>query len=310
MVKEKTKKSARKLFYEEKESFQFFSEISEAIVKYACEMVRVFKENYLKPRQDANSLKRTNYINTLDYLTSENAKDMSFDEKLLILILVVDPDLLIYKTFCETSFISKEQIENEKSASIRDILKRQRVEQFTDIEVHIIEQLGFYDNNLLYYELFYMNKIVCRHKINTTVLRASFPKYIMSSLEDFCIDDVTETRFKEIENLAKEFLDKIDVSPTLALVSNAIIYQGEQLDLHTVNEQLIFFILTIDPNFYLLTICEEESRVEEIKRRAFQELGFYDENIIKIEKMLVKRFYPEKMKKISTFSYANKKEKK
>ena len=60
----------------------------------------------------------------------------------------------------------------------------------------------------------------------------------------------------------------------------------------------------------MLAILEEESCTENIKKRALQELGFYDENLVELEKMLVRRFYEEKWKETRKFSYANKKQEK
>ena len=310
MTKGKQKKSAKELFYENKDTFCYFAEISEDIVRYASEMVHNFKKNYLIPKQDRSALKRMDYTNTLEYLTSANCNDLSFDYKVLILILVVDPDLMIYKMFCETSFISKKQIESENNIYVRPILTRKRIEQITDVQTRITELLGFFDKQLLYYELFYMNKIVCRHRINTMVLRNPYPDFLRDSLEAQSIEGVSNTRFNEIEALAKKFVEQIDTPATIAIVCNAIIYQNEQLQLQTTREKFIFFLLTLDSDFSLLTIYEEESHVEEIKKRALQELKFYDENLVVLERLLLRRFYPEKLKNVTSFSYANKKEKK
>ena len=236
--------------------------------------------------------------------------DLNFDEKILFFILVIDPDLIIYKIFCETPLISIEQIEKEKNKHVRAILTNKRKQQFTDIEIRITEQLGFYDKHLLYYEEVYLNKIFCKHTINTLILRNAFPKLAIHCKSITNIEMITDVRFKEIEKTAKNFIGKINTSPTVAIVSNALIYQGEQLELDTLNEKFIFFILTIDPNFYLLAILEEESCTENIKKRALQELGFYDENLVELEKMLVRRFYEEKWKETRKFSYANKKQEK
>ena len=58
--------------------------------------------------------------------------------------------------------------------------------------------------------------------------------------------------------------------------------------------QLIFLILASDPNLDALKIYEEESRMPNVEKRIKEEFGYYNPELLTLEKKFHKRFCPDK----------------
>ena len=70
--------------------------------------------------------------------------------------------------------------------------------------------------------------------------------------------------------------------------------QMQLIGLNTFAEQLAFYILVVDPNLDMLRIYEEESMIPNVEERIIEEFGYYNAELIKIEKKFHQRFCPSK----------------
>ena len=66
------------------------------------------------------------------------------------------------------------------------------------------------------------------------------------------------------------------------------------LGLRNLAEQAALFILLVDSNLDMLRIYEEESRMPNVEKRIIEEFGYYNSELLNLEKKFHKRFCPEK----------------
>lgn len=62
-------------------------------------------------------------------------------------------------------------------------------------------------------------------------------------------------------------------------------------------ESAILFVLLIDPNFEAFKIYGECNTIKEIKEKMNNYFGFFDKNLVKLEKMYIKKFLSKEQKK-------------
>lgn len=59
----------------------------------------------------------------------------------------------------------------------------------------------------------------------------------------------------------------------------------------SVQKKLAIIIETIDPEFEMYKIYENNSNIKVIKANILAKFGFFDENLIKVEKLYIEKFY-------------------
>lgn len=162
--------------------------------------------------------------------------------------------------------------------------------------------LGFIDERMFFYETIYVNKLLCKNEINTCILEDNTDTLLrqVSSIND--LDMIDDKVWSKLIEASKKFCQKVK-KPSIEIVSNALVFQQDFFDISSTVEQIILFVLILDPNFHLITIFEEESRYEEIKKRALQELSFYHKDLITIEKMMIKKYFPSHKASIWSYQY-------
>ena len=102
-------------------------------------------------------------------------------------------------------------------------------------------------------------------------------------------------RFDQISKLALLWNASVNEEHKYTTCLYNLIYQYKLLGINSLEEKLLFFVCAVDPELKLLSIYEEESKTNIMKLRSLDEVGFYNPNLIKIEKTINKKFMPQKI---------------
>lgn len=252
-----------KKFYQYSHMFKNFEKI---------DSLEQIKEDIEKFKQNTNFNSSTpvlKYFKALDYLTqARQNQNYSFDERILFFILILDPEIEHYKTYLE--------IVERNGSFNKEILEHK-----------VRSKLNFFDIRLLSFEIAFFKKFY-----NKLINRSAL-KCVNNLLEKVCkcenFNDLSDKDFKRLQELTYLFADDIDFN-TCAF---NILFQNNIFGLTTIQEQLSLFIMTVDKELNALKIYEEESNLKIVRKRMFEQFGFYNFNLIKAEKMFKNRFYPD-----------------
>lgn len=236
------------------------------------------------------------YTNTLRYLINPtiHRELKTFDEKIMFLILSVDPELKNLQLFLGSEITPLRDIQEAKDPFEATALKTLRKEQINDYITRVRKALGFYDANLLKYEKILAQGLLKQEDFVTGVRIPSI-KQLMDIAERIKnLDIITNSNLIRLKRIAQKwFTEAKDPSDLNSLAYN-LLNNYKNLHIFTIEEQMVLFILIGDPNLDLLRIFEEESKMDMVEERAISELGFYGRGFIKVEKLYHDKFMPTK----------------
>lgn len=262
-----------------KKLFNKFIDIDNVQLKKIAELSTNFYE------QKKTYLMSQNYTNVLNYLSTPYGKEKlaktkntdrtisTYDENLAFIITCCDPECKMFKTYlaCDNSLTK-----TEKNNAARN-------------------SVGFFSKRIVYAERDYYFKFINKLLTDVKVDNSNYINLVSPYINSF--NTVSQERFIELYDMAVLWRNKINKEATYTTCLYNIINQASLLGLNNIEEKFTFFISTIDPELHLLDIYEEECRFEFIEKRSLEELGFYNKNLIKIEKTYQKHFYPNDNKK-------------
>ncbi|MDE6140985.1 MAG: hypothetical protein K2G03_00125 [Bacilli bacterium] len=285
---------ARKRFYANWVKFRGFENIDAEELKRIKELVKITNETLFSfiPHSRNLSEKLEKYLAVMRYLGSTNTNgDLpTYDAKIVFFIEAIDPNLELYKAYLELPVVLKAQIAAEDNLTKKLKLNHMYNNQLSNIESKIRLKAGFYDAKLLSYETKYFKSLRCHDELITNVNHAYFAKFapIFQSSNKFV--DITDKDNDNVVLKAEDYLGKYETN--LNTLAFQLLFQPDALGLNSTDEIIIFFILVIDKNLKLLDIYHEESNWDEIRRRALEELGFYNKELVLLEKIYQERFIP------------------
>lgn len=234
------------------------------------------------------------YQSTLEYLTNPtiHLKYRTFDERVAFLIMMVDPDLVLYREYLKLNIMSKEDIAKVEDKKERAELLQKRNQAILNFQSAVREKLGFYDPKLIKYEEMYFNKFLSEKELVTEVGNNNQEAVIFRAkvLRDF--NGVSDERFEQLKDIAQGCLAIAPYDTKVATYS--VINQKKLLGLSGMAEQLALFILLVDSELDMLRIYEEESMMSEVERRITEQFGYYNPELLNLEKKFHKRFCPDK----------------
>ena len=283
----------RQMLYSRGKDFKNFENITEEDKKRILELVS-FKKKTIET--DYYEYKNGEaYRSALEYLTHSSVYKhlKSFDEKIFYLINLVDPDLQAYYTYIQSEITAKREIQAAEDPKDAERLKEIRNQQLSELEETIRKQLGFYDANLLKYEEKYRQAFVKEDhfienvKVDYITSLLELLKYIKG------FNSTSDERYQALNEKAQMWLSKVSNPKDANSLAYNIFKQNHLLNLRNIAESLTFFILAFDPELQALRIYEEESTMPKMEERSIAELGFYNPNLIKAERMYHTRFTPE-----------------
>lgn len=276
-------------FYNVEGKFNDFRDISqddlEGLKNYSKEIMEYLNKNCIP------YMKRFGfYIDAMKYLLElENSGLINTDQRIILFILLMDPKLEIYNVYRKNPRYSKKKIDEERDKVNQNYMYQNNYRCTRNIEYILNFYLGCVDEKIIDYEVAYKNNVVCKGMINKDV-SLDHTKDVVSLANDMInLDEISNERFSSLLLIA-ERLKKEIVPLSLAILANAVMYQSDVLGINNELEKILVFLLVSDPDYHLLDIYEEESRYQSIERRAKSELGYYNKNLIKIEKMMVSCF--------------------
>lgn len=234
------------------------------------------------------------YQSALEYLTNPtiHLKYRTFDERVAFLIMMVDPELVLFREYLKLNVISKEEIAKVEDKKERAALLQKRNQAILNFQSTVREKLGFYDAKLIKYEEMYFNKFLGEKELITEVGNNNQEAIIFRAKVLSNFDSVSDERFEQLKDIAQGCLSIAPYDTKVATYS--VINQKKLLGLSGMAEQLALFILLVDSELDMLRIYEEESMMSEVERRIIEQFGYYNPELLKLEKKFHKRFCPNK----------------
>ena len=285
-----------KLYQKEKE-FKGFEGLTET------DLANVAKKIYLKQEygqaaspQGYSKDNLTKYMAILRYLTNPNIhlEIKSFDERILYLIMSVDPKLLTFKEFLKCNITPSRIINNEKDPKKKAELLAKRDQEILELQTQVRNQVGFYDSRLLRYEEQYFKKFIIKQELITKVNQDFITKLIAIIPFVTSFNSITNERYQVLQDKAQVWLSETNATNDLFTAAYSCSVQKDTLGLNNILEQLVFLILVGDPELNCLQIYEEESKMDEVQRRCLESFNYYNMNLIHLEKLYHERFCPKK----------------
>lgn len=272
----------RKL-YQYKRNFNNFDDIDE---KKGEEL----KKRFFYVSMDAIDTGVYSYLYYLNAIINNTSFHLlNYDERIYLFINFVDPELIIFKEYLGTNILPPKEFEDSQKQTKYN---NERKKQIVSFQSKVRQELGFFDENLIEYEIKYFKKFYSNNLLknvnkdySSTFLK--FGQFITS------FSTITKERLAEIELIADEWLKVQQNNNNYTTSAFNISFQSNLLNLNNIYEQLIFFILVNDRSLKALAIHEEESLISREKSRCLKELGFYDPNFIQIEQIYHDTFYPD-----------------
>ena len=246
------------------------------------------------------------YQRTLQYLTNPmiHLEFKTFDEKMAFMIKMCDPNLVTYREFLKRKIISFGEISKVEDKDERICLVREREQDLSDYEAAVREQIGFYDPKLLSYEEAFFKRYYSEKELITGVNTNNQDNLIFRAkfLKDF--DSVSDERYEELICLAQSLLVLVPDKFNTSSATYSVLEQKKLLGLKGTAEQLALFILLVDSELDMLRIYEEESMMPRVKERITEEFGYFNTELLTLERKYHKRFCPDK--KVSVWTKTKK----
>ena len=292
----KSLETLRRQFHSRSVTFNNFQDITNEDVETLKQII-ASKKKYLEAKQSLFiNPGLNNYINTLRYLTNPTiSQELStFDEKVLYLILSCDPELITMKTFISSDILPASRINEEEDDKKRKGLEQRRYQELEQYATAVRQELGFYDGSLLKYESILSRRLLKKQGLIADVKIPSLDKLLKRAELIKTLDIITDNSLIRLRSICEMWLNEAKDPTDLNSLAYNLLNRFKDLHIYNIEEQLIIFILIADPNLDLLKIYEEESNFNQMKVRAKNELGFYNKDLIKVERLYHDKFEPEK----------------
>ena len=265
------------------------------------DVAKVAKKLYSKQEMNAQSGfyrkdKLTKYMDTLTYLTnpSIHMELKTYDERIIYLIMSVDPELEAFKEFLKTNITPTKVINAEQDPKKQQELISQRESEILEMQTRIRNKIGFYDSKLLKYEETYFKRFISSKELITKVNQDNITKLLRIIPLISSFNDISDERYQILQEKAKEWLATTNCENDLFTAAYSCSEQKETIGLNGIIEELIFLVLIGDPELDVLRIYEEESRMDEVERRCKEAFNYYSKDLITLERLYHERFCPEK----------------
>lgn len=287
----------KKFYQKEYDSKNFMELTEEQLVALAKKVYRMQEktEDTLSFKTDKMT-KLERYTRTLQYLTSQyiNTELKSFDERVAYLIMMSDPNLVTFKEFLKVDLLSIADIEKVEDEKERAHLTTKREKTISAYQTAVRDQIGFYDAKLLKYEKLFFKRFFSETELITEVGCNNQDNLIACSKILRSFKNISDERYKELIEIAKTWLSLAPNKNNISVAAYSVVEQRELLGLANLAEQLTLFILLIDSELEMLKIYEEESKMQNVKLRITEQFGYYNEELLSLERKYHDRFCPDK----------------
>ena len=79
-----------------------------------------------------------------------------------------------------------------------------------------------------------------------------------------------------------------------SIAAYSVTEQKKLLGISGIAEQLVLFILLVDSDLDMLRIYEEESIMQNVAARIIEQFGYYNQELLTLERKFHRRFCPDK----------------
>lgn len=225
--------------------------------------------------------------------TPEYRKMYSFDERMLLMILVTDPELSAYKIYQDSKIVSKSFINQTENENSKKYLIDKRSKQIKEFQSKVRDKIGYFDGNLITYEKDYYNKLLNKDSF-VKGIKMDYSKILLSKVNEIDTSLFTPSVLDKVNEKVQEYISTVD-NYDYKSVSYHLINQNKLIGLESIEEDLLFFLLAIDPELKVLQIYENSCNLKEIKPKIKQEFCFFNLDFIRLEKRYHDIYEPEKV---------------
>lgn len=291
-------------FYQRERESKGFIELSEEQLSELARKVYKKQETMADtlPYGKEKTSKLERYQSTLQYLTSPyiHLDLRTFDERVAFLIMMLDPNLLTFKEFLKIDLISISKITEAKNEKERNRLTSMRNQTILAYQAAVREKIGFFDAKLLKYEELFFKRFFSEKELVTEVGMNSQDILIIKakSLKDF--NSISDKRYADLVHIAQTWLSLAPIKYNSNVAAYSVTEQKKLLGIIDTAEQLALFILLVDSDLDMLRIYEEESMMQNVESRIIEQFGYYNQELLPLERKFHDRFCPDK--KISIWS--------
>ena len=284
-------------FYQRESDSKNFLELSEEQLSILAKNVyrRLESISTLSEKADKKS-KLELYQNTLQYLTTPPVylTLRTFDERIAYLIMMTDPNLVTFKEFLKADLISLSDIDKTESQKEKNVLRKTRQQAISAYKSIVREKIGFFDVKLLKYEELFFKRFFNEKELVTEVGSNNQDSLMTKAkfLKDF--NSISDDRYEELVSVAQTWLSLIPDKYNSKVATYSVTKQKKLLGLTNLTEQLTLFILLVDSNLDMLKIYEEECTFENIEERIVNNFGYFNKDLIALERKFHDRFCPDK----------------
>jgi len=259
----------REKLYQRSVDFKNFQKIKPNEIPIIQKEAANFLERIKSNKKINVNIALENNIAVLTYLTLGNTiAKTSFDYRILFYIFTCDPNLISFKEHLKAHPNSQ-----ERKNTIRN-------------------QIGFYDERLTKYESLYFSKFLKDQELLHNIGSDIMPLFLLEANSVTTFSSISLKRFRSILKSIKEYQTNLLPTDDYKTILYHVYRQHKLLRLKTIPEQLAFFIMSTDPNFKLLTIYQEENKMDIVAQRALSEIGYFNIKLIRKEQILKREFYP------------------
>lgn len=275
----------KRLYTYDKE-YKKFADLTTAKIEELTIIINNFKQRIDNRINNKENIFPT-YLKTLNYLLESSyiKGNLTFDEKIFILIEIIDPEFNIFKEYLTASPYKSN---DDKKTTERLIRKK----------------FGFFEPYLIKYESDLYRKLKAPTEFLSHIKIDLTNELLKPIILIRTFDDLTDEEVSSIKDKAFVFAAEAEDNSKETLSFNAI-YSNK-----TIKERIAFFITILDPDLNVLRIYEEESKIDKAQERIIEEFDFYhnellnnellNSELLRLEKIYHKRFCPDK--KVSIWS--------
>lgn len=285
--------------YQKEGDFLSYQDVTEEKLAEIAKKVYHYEEVRSKLSHQNTNLAK--YLEILEFLTNPRIhyELPTFDEKVLFLIMAVDPNLITFKEFLKVNLPSINTINETEEPDEQEKLANSRSQKIRYYQTQVRSILGFYDTKLLKYEEKYFSKFLNQKELLTDIAQDNTQKFLSLKMLMEPLSTITSERFQELQEKAQTWLSLTDNNDIQTAIYS-ILKQNSLIGLKSFAEYFAFFVLVTDPSLDMLRIYEEESKINNIKKRIIEAFGYYEPELLSIEKEYHQAFCPDK--KLSIWS--------
>ena len=277
----------KKKFYQNDVHFKKFEDLTDERITELQKEVERYKGVIAKEKSGAD--KYNHILAAMIY-----SKGFTFDEKVYILINVMDPELTIYHMYRNSNIMPVSLIKEEDNDFVKRNLAEERNKQLDAYRAKVRDQIGFFENKLVTYEQAYFKKYKVEGLVFGNKLDES--KKLFDSFKEVESLIISDDRYQTVLDLAIKYQTENPDVNFKDFVYH-VLHQAKLLGIHNNRERIIFCINILDKDLRAFQIFEEENKWDVIEKRCKEEIGIKNRNFLYAECNYVKTYLPEESKK-------------